>query len=93
LTVLNLLGEGVRVVTVEPPTTMEVCIGVKLIVVEVGMVDGGMTKVQGGKHPRVGLGSTKMVGSIYTTPEPFWLSPPISAPARARTSQALTSVV
>jgi hypothetical protein len=58
-------------------------------------VDGGITIVQGGKQPTMGLGSTNIVGSMYTTPEPppEPASPPISPPASARTNQTLTSVV
>lgn len=92
---LSLLGNGLRTEMVKPLTIIEVETGAKLIVVDEGMVEGGMTKVHGGKHPTIGLGSTKMMGSIYTTPEPVWElpTPPISAPPRARTSQTLTSVV
>jgi hypothetical protein len=87
------------VVNVDPPITTEVEYGDGVMTVGCESGDSGKTNVHGGKHWIVGLGSTKMVGSMYTTPDPPFASLPslgrrqISPPPSARTSQALISVV
>lgn len=51
-------------VIVEVLTTRDVEIVIALIILEEDMVEGGRTRIYGGKHCNVGDGITKIMGSM-----------------------------